>query len=275
MIQSEKRLRIYSFYYQPKSILYSGNVYLPVWAGKNNKPNITGFIGDDTGENISEKNKYYSELSGIYWVWKNTHTDIVGSCHYRRYFTSLEEEPFTYRIKRLLYYPAGLWKKRYGLIYTSNFDYWKPKILNESEVLGLLDTYDAILPVRRILKQSIKNHYKSYHNQEDLIVLGNILEDYFPDYILTFDKVLNDNRLFANNMFILRWELFDKMMNWLFFILFKFEERVNLNEYKDYQERIFGFLSERLITVWIIHNKINFKELPLIYFKKLKKQSNA
>lgn len=28
-------------------------------------------IGDDTGDNISDKNREYCELTGIYWTWKN------------------------------------------------------------------------------------------------------------------------------------------------------------------------------------------------------------
>ena len=58
-------------------------------------------------------------------------------------------------------------------------------------------------------------------------------------------------------------------MTWLFDILFKYEEETNLADYKDYQERIFGFLSERLITLWIHHKRLNYKELHLVYFKKM------
>ena len=42
-------------------------------------------VGDNTGDHISEKNCYYSELTGMYWVWKNSHAKVVGTCHYRRY----------------------------------------------------------------------------------------------------------------------------------------------------------------------------------------------
>ncbi len=87
--------------------------------------------------------------------------------------------------------------------------------------------------------------------------------------------MLKGNRMFANNMFVMPWDTFDKLMKWLFFILFKFEEKTDLEHYKGYQERIFGFLSERLITLWIMHNGLNYKELPLIYFKKFKYQPNA
>ena len=45
-----------------------------------------GYLADDTGDNISAKNCYYSELTGLYWVWKNVKDpDYVGVCHYRRY----------------------------------------------------------------------------------------------------------------------------------------------------------------------------------------------
>jgi len=44
--------------------------------------------GDDTGENISKLNEYYNELTGLYWVWKNTAHEFSGICHYRRRFES-------------------------------------------------------------------------------------------------------------------------------------------------------------------------------------------
>ena len=273
-MNSEKEIKIYAFHYRPDKIFLNEDIYIPVWAGKNGELEKVGFTGDDTGDNISEKNKYYSELTGIYWIWKNSKSDIVGSCHYRRYFTAYNE-PFLYHIKRLIYYPAGLWKKRYGLIYTKNINLWKPKILNKSQINTLLNDYDIILPTRRILRQSIERHYNKYHNPNDLILIKNILSEQFPEYLPTFESMIKNNQLFANNMFVTRWETFEKLAKWLFSILFTFEKRSNLNQYKGYQERIFGFLSERLITLWVQHNKLNYKELQLIYFKKLKKKTNA
>ena len=60
-------------------------------------------------------------------------------------------------------------------------------------------------------------------------------------------------------------------MDWLFDLLFEFERRINKADYQGYQQRIMGFIAERLLTVWVYHQQLRIKELPVIYFKKLKK----
>ena len=45
-------------------------------------------LRDDAGDNISALNRYYNELSCLYWVWKNTDHRYSGICHYRRLFES-------------------------------------------------------------------------------------------------------------------------------------------------------------------------------------------
>lgn len=266
--------KLYIFHYKPGKIIATGKEYVHIWAGKNKAPGQSGFVGDDTGDNISNKNKYYSELTGLYWIWKNRKSDIVGSCHYRRYFTT-SNFPLSYKFKRLLYYPVGILKKRGGLIYTHNINYWKKKIISDKEVETLLKSFDVILPTHKNFKYSVQEHYRRYHDIKDLELAEKITGDLYPDFSESFKSVLAGNTMFANNMFIMKWELFDEMMDWLFTILFEFENRINLNEYTDYQERILGFLSERLITVWIHHKKLNYKELSLIYFKKLKSELHA
>lgn len=44
-----------------------------------------GVLTDDSGDNISDRNRDYSECSGLYWIWKNTSgQDYIGLEHYRR-----------------------------------------------------------------------------------------------------------------------------------------------------------------------------------------------
>ena len=83
--------------------------------------------------------------------------------------------------------------------------------------------------------------------------------------------MLSQKRLFANNMFILKQAKFEELAKWLFDILKEFEQSVDLKNYTEYQERLFGFLSERLITTWFFHHhELKIKKLPLIYLKHLK-----
>ena len=60
-------------------------MYVPIQVGAEVKEKIEGYIQDNTGDNISTKNPYYCELTGLYWAWKNLDADYIGLVHYRRY----------------------------------------------------------------------------------------------------------------------------------------------------------------------------------------------
>ena len=262
-------IKIFSFYYKPGKIITNDPIYFPIFSGKNDSFKTCSIPGDDTNDNISHKNKYYSELTGIFWVWKNTRQEIIGTCHYRRFFTT-QPEPFLYQLKRLLYFPVGLHKKRFGLIYTKNTKIFVPKIINQIEIEFLLQKYDAILPQARKLKYSVETHFRKYHDINDLNLIESIIKEKHPDFLEAFQNVLKGKRLYANNMFILKNEHFQEFTSWWFEVLFEFEQRVNLNEYSGYQQRIMGFIAERLLNVWFSHKQLNCVELPVIYFKHLK-----
>ena len=261
--------RIYIFHYKNGSVLKLDPIYQPIMAGNALRSDNKTITGDDSGANISAKNPYYSELTGIYWVWKNTKQDVTGSCHYRRFFTA-QPEPILHKLKRLLYYPAGLYKKRHGLIYTENTDLFAPKILNQQELNDLLNQFDAILPQARKLKYTVETHYRRYHDINDLNLLETILTEKYPDYLDAFHDVLQVKSLYANNMFVLKNQHFQEFMAWWFDVLFEFEKRIDLDHYTDYQKRILGFMAERLLNIWFKKQQLNCIELPVIYFKKFK-----
>jgi hypothetical protein len=268
-MNGNSKIRVYSFYYMNTSIPIENEIYVPIMAGKVLHTDPIKLRGDDTGDSISEKNQFFSELTGIYWVWKNTTQDIVGCCHYRRYF-SAHDEPFDYKLKRAVYKFAGLYKKRYGLIYTGNIERFKSRIISQVEIREIFQHYDAILPQKRKLKYSVRIHYERYHNNQDLKIIEDILRTISPEFLPAYSDVLNGKRLYANNMFILPAEHFNQFMTWWFKVLFEFEKNVDLNEYRGYQQRVVGFLAERLLTTWFYHQKLRVKEFPVIYFKKLK-----
>ena len=69
-------------------------LYLPVQVGSEGKENL-GYQVDNNGENISNKNSTFCELTGLYWAWKNLDADYIGLCHYRRHFTCKKLIPFS------------------------------------------------------------------------------------------------------------------------------------------------------------------------------------
>ena len=65
-------------------------------------------------------------------------------------------------------------------------------------------------------------------------------------------------------MMFCRAEIFDAYCEWLFSILFELEKTVDLNKLISYQKRIYGFLSERLLNVWMIKNNQTIRHLDII-----------
>lgn len=76
-------------------------MYLPVQMGHAIHPAI-GYIGDDTGKNISERNANFCELTGLYWAAHNIDSDYIGIVHYRRYFASRRKSRFAAKKSRVI-----------------------------------------------------------------------------------------------------------------------------------------------------------------------------
>lgn len=228
------------------------DMYLPIHVGREGKTEL-GYQGDNTGDNISIKNPNYCELTGLYWAWKNLKCDYIGLSHYRRYFAD----------KSMLQKVLNKNKK---------FDL----ILNEAETKELLTKYDVILPKKRdYYIETVWTHYKNAHKIKDLEETKKIIQEKYPDYLDAFNEVMNESKLHLYNMFIMKKEEYDKYCQWLFDILFELETRVDISDYDSYQSRIFGFLSERLFNVWLSHNNLTKKEIPVINLEKIKWEEKA
>lgn len=210
--------------------------YYPIVVGKNEVKYKRGFK-DNTGDNISEKNSNYCELTALYWIWKNTLSDyICGFCHYRRFFT-----------KNIL----GIFRKN---------------VLDIIDAQNILDEYDIILPTPEVFHHiSVKQQIIDTSVREnDLKELRNVILEIEPDYIKDYDMVMSGNKISCYNMFVMRKSLLDDYCAWLFNLFFQYEKKVDMTDYSDYEKRIYGFLSERLFNVWVKHNHINVKYLPVV-----------
>ena len=216
----------------------SDSVYMPIHVGREGKTDI-GFTGDDTGDNISTKNPYFCELTGLYWAWKNLNCEYIGLCHYRRYFST------------------GKGEKKERIM--SRFDYER-----------LLSMYDVVVPAKRnYYIETVRSQYEHAHNKRDLDEVQQIVHEKYPMYDRAFETVMKRKRLHILNMFAMKKELFNQYCEWLFDILFTLEKRIDISDYTPYEARVFGFLSERLFNVWLeYHSTLAVKEVPVVFSEK-------
>ena len=197
--------------------------------GVGNNGIINEDLHDNTGDNISSKNKNYCELTALYWIWKNSNDDIVGLEHYRRMFL--------------------------------NDNIGEIGLLNEDEILFILNNYDIIVPTLFNNKtRTVYQHYVEDHKKRDIELAQNIINSKYPEYNSSFNQVMNSKYEYGFNMMITRKDILDEYSQWLFDILFDLENKIDISKYDEYQKRIYGFLSERLFNVWLKYKKYNVKE---------------
>lgn len=210
--------------------------------GKNSDCDQT-YCRDDIGENISYKNPSYCELTGLYWIWKNgteTGSDIVGLVHYRRYFTT--------KIADLLY------------VYCNRM----PQVLKMDTVRTALRTHDIILPKRIMMFRTVREFYDEFHIKEDMNLVRKAISELFPEYLGAFDRVMQAHSYYYGNMMICSKRLMDEYAAWLFKILYWTEGKIDMGKHTDpYQRRVFGFLAERLLQVWVLQKGLRVKEYPV------------
>lgn len=219
----------------------SDSVYLPLCVGAA-LGNRTPFIGDDTGDSISQKNKNYCELTGLYWAWKNLEADYIGLCHYRRYFTRHN----SYHIP----------KKR-------------EEVLTGEEWEELLSLCPVVVPKKRRYRiESNRSHYNHAHPGIALDETEKIIHQLYPDYDASFQKVMHRTWAHMFNMFVMRRDYFNQYMEWLFSILFALEKELDISGWDSYQSRVFGFVSELLLDVWLEKNNIAYHEQTLSFMEK-------
>lgn len=145
--------------------------------------------------------------------------------------------------------------------------------LNNSKISKLLNEYDIILPRIFALDCTVREQYNRDHIKEDLDKTLEIIASKYPDYMEDAENVLNKKTIYFCNMFITNRELFNSYCEWLFDILFELEKITAISENK-YQSRIFGFLSERLLNIFIEHAKriddIKICEVPVKFIEENK-----
>ena len=221
--------------------------FMPIQVGSELTDEDFGFVQDNTGYNISKKNRNYCELTAHYWAWKNLkNVDIIGLNHYRRFFD------FGKRLSWL--------SPEFSFVDSNSF--YEDYDLPDTELQ--LKKYDIILPSKSHHPILNTKQYCLYHLSNDWEILRDVINEVSPEYseafVLTMDK---RNCMSDFNMFITSWKIFNKYSEWLFRILFETEKRIHISQYVD-QARVFGFMSERLMNVFCEKEKLRIHYVPTI-----------
>lgn len=214
-------------------------MYLPVQVGAAGKESL-GWQRDDEGDSISARNANWCELTGLYWAWKNLPADYLGLAHYRRHFTA----------------PHARGGKQ-------------ARVLTTSQAEAALQKAPILLPRPR--NYWIETNYSQYvhaHHAEDLNMTRAILAERAPDCLASYDRVMKRTWGHRFNMFIMRRDLADEYCAWLFDILFELERRLDISSYSKNDARVFGFVSERLLDVWLDARGCDYAELPYVFMEK-------
>ncbi len=188
-----------------------------------------GFLRDDEGENISEKNPAYCELTAQYWAWKNVRADYYGFFHYRRY---LYPDPAAKRPYRVEAAPTAELLDRLG---------WRGF---EELVRG----YDLVAPKGEDMRRSVRQHYAGapWHHGTDLALAEAAAGELFPDCAQALTAYLDQSVSYFGNIYIMSRPLFERYCGWLFPILAEFDRRADLTGYGPQERRVDGYLAERL-----------------------------
>lgn len=176
---------------------------------------------DNTGDNISERNADYSELTGLYWMWKNQvlkdgarAEHYYGLAHYRRFFE-----------------------------------------LTQEDLLRMQDNgVDVVLPYPMPYEPNIEAHHKRYLSKEEWRAVLKALEELSPEYTTVFAELLKQEYMYNYNILIAKGNILENYCSWLFKILFRVEEIINPDGLK-YPNRYIGYIGETLETLYFMYHR--------------------
>lgn len=209
-------------------------------------------LHDNTGDHISEKNKRFCELTAQYWVWKNIEADYYGFFHYRRY---LVPNPKTKKIYQLHSLPDEIFLDKCEF----------------SQFESLIPNYDIIVPKSENMRIPVARHYAeaNFHHKKDLDLMKSILIRQQPQYQSAMEQYLMQTSCYFGNIFIMKKEVFQDYCEWLYPVLFHIEQEIDMTEYGVEEQRVLGYLGERLLGIYYTQRKRHLRclELPRMHFE--------
>lgn len=259
------------YHKQHFSLQFAKKYFTPVQVGIINSKTNLNIQADNIGDNISNKNGNYCELTALYWAWKNIDCDYYGLMHYRRMFS---EKYITtkYLTELIKFYLKKIFKL--NSIYFGyrhfNGDYDLLFKRSKSLILKNLNKNTIIVPEKIKLTSglTVKEQFCQSHPSWYWVLLKTTTLKLFPEIKNEFENLEASNWLYGFNMFIMPKSFYFDYMEWLYTILNKVEIEAKSNDKYSENSRIFGFIAERLLTLYIrllAKKNIYILENPVVF----------
>ena len=173
-------------------------------------------IKDNKGQdNISNRNRDFSECSAYYWIWKNQEKkEYTGVGHYRRHLAA-----------------------------------------SSAALLEAMDQgVDVVNTIPTVMYPSIEYFFKyNFFYERDYELIIEAISKMHPEYMPAFYKLGKDNIYLANNICVMKTEWFDRMCQFVFDVLLYIDDYYYEKGFVR-EDRYAGYIYEYLYSVFILHH---------------------
>lgn len=216
----------------------------PIQVGRAKAEVSIADIVDNTGDNISDCNGNYSELTGLYWLWKNKLCETPPISVNSRSGENSSKKPENGSGKECEHQYYGFGQYRRMLEFGTD------------DLQRLIDNdVDSVLPYPMPYEPNIHAHHDRYIKEADWNALLRALEELEPEYSRYFPQVLEQQYLYNYNVILAKKSVLRDYCSWLFPILMRAEE---LTDGKKRSDRYIGYIAETLETLYFMKNSDKF-----------------
>lgn len=254
-----------------QSELIDNPLYYPVRCGAvfDNSPPLNDIAGDDTGDNISDKRMSFCEFTVQYWAWKNVDCEYYGLCHYRRF---LSFSPKLYKSDCFVYRPSlePSEEKRFGLLDSKRME----QVIRENDLLvnipGEVEKIPTPVGFKKTVREMWEAHDNVFFDKASIDLMFSLIEKHSPEFLESANEYFDGHYHRGYNCYVMKKELFNRLCEFQFPILFELERQLDTYGYTRTMGRTVGYIGEMLYGIFIYHilknENVRYKELQLIFF---------
>lgn len=260
------KLKIFVTYHNDNYPIFKNEVFEPIYCGKDLYDGETPMICDNTGDNISSKNRMYSENTAHYWVLKNyidtAPEEYIGFCHYRRILDLTKISPsqdvgmYVLKYENLRY----IFDKFKGDYYDNikGYDCVVPPVDFYYEG-GMTTTHTKNLPHITCIEE-----LNITRKPDVLDAMITSIEELTPEFVPAMTRVFLKEYAHLYNIYILKKEHLKEYLEWKFKIFAEMEKRTNYWNNGEYKREA-GYFAEKFINIWIEYKKEHDKSFKIGY----------